>query len=133
LVDESLAVISERGAVVALQPSGQPQQIAAGQGLILGQDGTLIRATAAKIMQQLDALPQGPEMRRQFAALDGVSQDMAVTVIMLSTPEAAEKLLAQLENLPPPAQTAPQLVFGTAYTPPTGGGGGGLPCGASCN
>lgn len=133
LVDGSLAVISERGAVVALQPSGQPQQIAAGQGLILGQDGTLIRDTAAKIVQQLDALPQGPEMRKQFAALDSVSQDMAVTVIMLSAPEAAEKLLVQLENLPPPEQAAPQLLFGTAYTPPTGAGGGGLPCGASCN
>lgn len=133
VVDGSLAVISARGAAVALQPSGKPQQIAAGQGLILGQDGALIHDTAAKIMQHLDALPQGPEMRKQFAALDSVSQDMAVTVIMLSTPEAADKLLVQLENLPPPAQAAPQLVFGTAYTPPTGGGGGGLPCGASCN
>lgn len=133
LVDGSLAVISERGVVVALQPSGQPQQIAAGQGLIVGQDGTLIHGTAAKIVQQLDALPQGAEMRKQFAALDSVSQDMAVTVIMLSTPEAAEELLAQLENLPPPAQAAPQLELGAATTPPTGAAGGGLPCGASCN
>jgi len=107
--------------------------VAAGQGLILAPDGTLIRDTAVKIVQQLEALPQGPEMRKQFAALDSVSQNMAVTVIMLSTPEAAEKLLVQLENLPPPEQAAPQLEFGTAYTPPTGAGGGGLPCGASCN
>ncbi len=131
----SMAMTVDRGSAVVYLPSGQPQQIAAGQGLILGQDGTLIRDTAAKIVQQLDAVPQGPEMRKQFAALDGVSQNMALTVIMLSTPGAAEKLLAQIEALPPPAeasaQTLPDSV--TAITPPTGAGGGGLPCGASCN
>ena len=131
--DGSVAATVERGGVTVFLPSGQPQPITAGQGLILAPDGTLVRDTAAKIVQQLDSLPQGQEMRKQFAALESVGQDMAVTVIMLSTPEVADKLLVQLENLPPPEQVAPQPELGAATTPPTGAGGGGLPCGASCN
>ena len=135
LVGTSMAMTVERGSVVAFLPSGQPQPIAAGQGMILGQDGTVIRGTAAQIVQQLGTLPQGPQMQQQFAALQGMSQGIAQTVITLSTPASAEQLLAQLENLPPPEQSAapqpPEL--GTANTPPTGAGGGGPPCGASCN
>jgi hypothetical protein len=133
--DGSVAATVERGGVTVFLPTGQPQPVTAGQGLILAPDGTLIRDTAAKIVQHLNALPQGQEMQKQFAALDGVGESMAVTVIMLSTPEAAEKLLAQIEALPPPAEAPAQPLpaLATAITPPTGAGGGGLPCGASCN
>ena len=129
----SMAMTVERGSVVAFLPSGQTQAVATGQGLMLSADGAVVRGTAAQIVQQLGTLPQGLQMQQQFAALQAMSESIAQMVITLSIPASAEQLLAQLDSLSPPEQVAPQPELGAATTPPTGAGGGGLPCGASCN
>jgi len=129
----SMAMTVERGSVVAFLPSGQTQAVATGQGLMLSADGAVVRGTAAQIVRQLGTLPQGLQMQQQFAALQVMSETIAQMVITLSIPASAEQLLAQLDDLSPPEQVAPQLELGAATTPPTGAGGGGLPCGASCN
>jgi hypothetical protein len=123
-----VAMTVERGSVVAFLPSGPPRPVAAGQGLFLAQDGAVVRGTAAQIVQQL-----GTQMQQQFAALQGFSQSVAQTVITLSIPASVRQLFAQLDNLPPPGDIAAAPQSGTASTPSTGAGGGGLPCSASCN
>jgi hypothetical protein len=73
-------------------------------------------------------------MQQQFAALVGASQNMELTILMLSNPLTAQELLAPFENLPPgevPELAVPPLTPGG--TPPTSAGGGGPPCSASCN
>lgn len=130
----SMAMTVQRGSVVAFLPSGQTQAVATGQGLMLSADGAVVRGTAAQIVQQLGTLPQGLQMQQQFAALQAMSESVAQMVITLSIPASAEQLLAQLDSLSPPGDLAQVLPeYGAATTPPTGAGGGGLPCGASCN
>ena len=130
----TMAVTVERGSVVVSLPSGPPQSVAAGQGLFFAQDGTVVSGTTAEILQQLGALPQGLQMQQQFAALEGASQGIAVTVAMLSNTATAQELLAPLGKLPPEEVLILQMPqLNTASTPPTGAGGGGLPCTASCN
>jgi hypothetical protein len=123
-----VAMTVERGNVVAFLPSGPPQPVAAGQGLFLAPDGAVVRGTAAQIVQQL-----GTQMQQQFAALQAFSQSIAQTVITLSIPALAQLLFGQIDNLPPPGDIAAAPDSGTTSTPSTGAGGGGLPCGASCN
>ena len=132
----SVALTVEQGSVVAFLPSSQQQSVAAGEGLIFGQDGAVFRGTTDQILQRIGTLPLGEQMRQEFAALQAMGQSIALTVIMLSIPESAQQLLSDLENLPPPGEIAldlPPPVFSTANTPATGGGGGGTPCAASCN
>jgi len=126
------AVTVEGGSMVAFLPSGVPLQITAGQGLVLGQNGAVTRGTAAQIVQQASALPQGPKMKQQFAALQGDSQNIAQTEAALASPASAQQLSALFECLPPPGDIA-LPVIAAATTPPTGAAGGGLPCTASCN
>lgn len=129
-----VAITVERGSVTAFLPSGPPQPVAAGQGLLFVQDRAVVRGTSAQIVQQLGALPQGAQMQRRFAALQGMNDSIAQMVLTLSTPALADQLLAPLDSLPPPGDLAQGLPeYGAAATPPTGASGGGLPCGASCN
>lgn len=127
----AMAVTVDRGSVVVFLPSGQQQQIAAGQGLFFGQDGTMVAGPTAKIVQELASLPLSD--RKEFAELEDAGKNIAVTVFMLSDPGAAQALLSPLDSLPPPGDIAAAPETGITSTPPTGAGGGGLPCSASCN
>lgn len=153
----SVAVTVQEGRVVVFLPSGQPQQLSAGQGMYLGEDGALHRGTTAQLLQLLGQLAQGLAMQTQLADLQGYGQKIVQTIITLATvtsalkdesslaqaiaqKTAAAEILKQLENLPPTGTTpttqlpsTPPPTFGVAATPATGGGGGGTPCAASCN
>jgi FecR protein len=151
----SVAVTVQEGRVVVYLPSGQPQQLSAGQGMYLGEDGALRRGTTAQLMQLLGQLAQGLELQKQFSDLQGYSQKIVQTIVTVATvtsalkddsllaqataeKTAAAEILKQLESLPPTGSTSeppppPAPTFGVAGTPATGGGGGGTPCAASCN
>jgi hypothetical protein len=131
-----VAITVERGSVTTFLPSGQPQPIQAGQGLLLAANGNVTRGTTAQVMQQLATQPQGLQMQQQFAGLQAMSKNLADLVLTLSTPSAAQELLAQLDNLPPPGQVQsdpPPPVFNASGTPGTSASSGGTPCSASCN
>ncbi|HLX80721.1 MAG TPA: FecR domain-containing protein [Burkholderiales bacterium] len=151
----AVAVTVQDGRVVAYLPSGQPQQLSAGQGMYLSEDGVLRSDTTAHLLQLLGQFAQGQDMQQQLADLTGYNQKIVQTIITMAAvtsalkgdstldeataqKTAAAEILKQLESLPPPGTinqppppSAPAV--GVAGTPATGGGGGGLPCAASCN
>lgn len=149
------AVTVQEGRVAVMLPAGPQQQIGAGQGLYIGQDGTVRRGDTAQILQFLGQVSQGAEMQKQLAELQRFGPKITQTVITLATvtstikdPASAEtataeqvaaaEILKQLDSLPAPGSTAPPAPApsssgGGGGTPSTGGGGGGTPCSASCN
>ena len=131
-----VAVTVQQGQVQVLLPSGAPQQVGAGQGMYVDQDGAVSRGTTGQIVQQLGATSQGLNIQKQFATLQGYEQKIVQTVVTLAavtsglkdpqaTPAAlaaAEKfaeleILKQLGSLPAtaaitsPAQPSPDPVL----------------------
>ena len=143
-----VAVVVQEGRVEVRLPTGQPQEISAGQGMYMGLDGSVRRGAIGQIIQQLSQSPQGADAEKQLAVLQGFSQKLAQTVITLATVTSAVKnleasesaqrfvenalaaeILKQLASLPPTAQVSspqstPPLVILIVITPQTGAGGG---------
>lgn len=130
------------GRVVLTLPSGQGIVVASGQGVYVQPNGAIQQGSIEKISAQVGQTAAGRQIVEQIDTMQSYAfpQSKQLTVITLATPEAlrasdnAERLAAAaIEALPPPGETQPPLATATPVTAPTGAGGGGTPCGASCN
>jgi hypothetical protein len=110
-----VSVTVQEGSAMVLSPSGQPQQLAAGQGMFLGSDGSVRRGSAGQMASLLGQSADGKEMLRQLASLQGAGDLIQQTVITLAS------LLPTDEVLSAPAFST----SATAGTAGTGSGGGG--------
>lgn len=154
-LEGAVAISVEDGRLDVKLPSGQTQQVNAGQTLFISQTGELSLGTKDKMLdvignsalgreivaQLLAAQSYGPAIQQAQSAMANVTaalkagKDPSVALTLVTgDPAAALALLKQLENLPAPGATTPTIPSGPAAgTPSTGGGGGGTPCAASCN
>ena len=110
-----VSVTVQEGRAVVLSPSGQPQQLDAGQGLFLGTDGSVRRGNAGQLAALLGQSADGKEILKQMASLQGTTDTIQQTVITLASLLPTDEVLA-----------APALgTQTTAGTAGTGSGGGG--------
>lgn len=146
-VSGAIAVSVQVGRLEVHLPSGQVLAVNAGQTLMLSQDGKPELEQTAVMMLSLSRSALGLQIQSQLAESQSFTQVIAEAQAAMATVNAAlkdpanaqnsvtQEMLAQLEALPSPGQTAapdsPSLP--PATTPSSGAGGGGTPCGASCN
>jgi len=146
----AIAVAVQSGQLSVRLPDGSVLQVAAGQTLMMRQDGKAAVDTTAAMMQSLGDSSLGQQMRSAIAESQSFSQAVAEAQVQMATVNAALKdpalaasnpavqelvAMLQLESLPSTAQiaAAQQPENATPTTPATGAGGGGTPCSASCN
>ena len=91
-------------------------------------------------MTQVGLIADGKQIVEQIDAMQSFAfpQSKQLTVITLATPEAVRTseqsiVAAAVEELPPLGEVLPSLATSPPTTAPSGAGGGGTPCGASCN
>ena len=134
-----------KGRVVLTLPSGQGIVLASGQGVYVHPNGAVQQGSAEQISTQVAQSADGRQIVEQMDAMQSFAfpQRNQQTVITLATPQSmpgtmtdqgtAGLAAAAIEALPPPGETARPLATATPTTAATGAGGGGTPCGASCN
>jgi hypothetical protein len=128
-----------QGRVVLTLPNGQGILLASGQGVYVQPNGTVQQGSAADVSALVGQTADGKQIVEQLDAMQSFAfpQRNQQTVITLATPLAGtsieQETAAAIEALPPPAETLPPLETSTPITAATGAGGGGTPCGASCN
>ena len=146
-LEGAIAVTVTVGRLEVRLPNGTVLQVLAGQTLMLSQDGKPELEQTAVMMLSLSRSALGLQIQSQLAESQSFTQVIAEAQAAMATVNAAlkdpanaqnsvtQEMLAQLEALPSPGQTAapdsPSLP--PATTPSSGAGGGGTPCGASCN
>jgi hypothetical protein len=141
----STMVTVTQGRVVLTLPTGQGIVVASGQGVFVQSNGAVQQGSAAQLLAQVGQTPDGKQIVEQMDTMQSFAfpQRNQQTVITLATPQTtpgtatdtgAEGLVAaSIEALPPPGEVLQPLATSTLPTSATGGGGGGTPCGASCN
>ncbi len=141
----AIAVSVQVGRLEVHLPSGQVLQVNAGQTLMLSQDGKSELEQTAVMMQSLSRSALGLQIQSQLAESLGFTQVIAEAQAAMAIVNAALKdpanapnpamleILALLESLPSPGEIAPDAPTLPPATTPSGAGGGGTPCGASCN
>jgi len=147
----AIAVAVQSGQLSVRLPDGSVIQVAAGQTLMMRQDGKAEVDTTAAMMQSLGESSLGQQIRGALAESQSFNQEIAAAQVQMAAvnaalkdPAAAANLGAEekemlatlmLESLPATAQiaAAQQPDNNTTPTPATGAGGGGSPCAASCN
>src|SRR6185436_9011080 len=136
----AIAVTVQTGQLSVRLPDGSLIQVAAGQTLMLSQDGKPQLDTTAKMMQTLGESTLGKQIQSQLMESQNFSKDIAAAQVQMAAvnaalkdPAAAAKLaasdkqvLAMLEDLPPTGDvSAPQQPENTTTnTPATGAGAG---------
>jgi len=111
-----VSVVVQEGRAVILTPAGQPQEIAAGQGMYLGADGAVRRGDASQMADVIGQSSEGKEILKLLAALQDSTQTIKQTVIVLAALIGSEPTA---DILSAPATTTTT----TAGTAGTGGGG----------
>lgn len=144
----SLAITLQGGRATVNPPVGEAREIGVGQGLSMGQSGSIASGPAAQILQAVGQLPGGANLLQQMSDLQGFSQkilftsataasitaalknsESIATARMTSGDALAEEILKQLASLSPPASTLAlaQVLLPAFLTPPTGAGGSSRP------
>lgn len=137
----STMVTVTQGRVVLTLPTGQGIVLASGQGVFVQPDGGIQQGSISQIMTQVALTADGKQIVEQIDAMQTFAfpQGNQQTVITLATPETplaanqAAQAAAALDALPPTDDVFPPLATLSPTTAPPGSGGGGTPCGASCN
>jgi hypothetical protein len=112
-----VSVVVQEGRAIILMPAGQPQEIAAGQGMYLGADGAVRRGNASQMADVVGQSAEGKEILKLLASLQDATQTIKQTVIVLAAligDEATADILS-----------APTTTTTTAGAAGLGGGGGG--------
>ena len=128
-----------QGQVALTLPNGQGIVMTSGQGVYVQPNGAIQQGSVEQVLTQIIQTPGGKQIVEQMESMQSfeLPQRNRHTVITLAAPQAAlspdQATLASatIEALPPPGEV--NLATTTPITAPTGGGGGGTPCGASCN
>jgi hypothetical protein len=137
----AIAVSVQAGQLAVRLPDGSLIQVAAGQTLVLSQDGKPQLDTTAKMMQTLGESTLGKQIQSQLMESQNFTKDVAAAQVQMAAVNAALKdpvvasklaapdkqILAMLEDLPPTGDVAaPQQPENTTTsTPATGAGAGG--------
>lgn len=149
----AIAVSVQTGQLSVRLPDGSVIQVAAGQTLMMQQDGKPQLDTTARMMQSLGESSLGQQIRAQLVESQSFSQVIAAAQVQMAAVNAALKnpaaaanlaaqekqILAMLEDLPPTGEVAAaqQPENPATNTPATGAaggaGGGGTPRPASPN
>ena len=148
-----------QGRVVLTLPTGQGILLSSGQGVYVQPNGTVQQGNVAQILTQAAQTTEGRQIVDQMDSMQAYvfPQRNQQTIITLATPGSVESTttsasapvqpLASVStstSSDPSALTLPQdptattevfppLATTTTITAATGAGGGGTPCGASCN
>jgi len=153
----AVAISVEEGRLNVTLPSGQTQQVNAGQTLVVSQSGIAELGDTSKMLDALRSSVLGQAIASQLAAAQSYGPAIAQAQAAMASVTAAIKagqdpllalakaagdpalaqaflFLQQLDNQPAPGDIALQPPSApSASTPSTGAGGGGTPCAASCN
>jgi ferric-dicitrate binding protein FerR (iron transport regulator) len=124
LENTNTMVTVTQGRVALRQPNGQDVLLGSGQGYYMPPSGGALQGDADRIYAQIGQTADGQQIVDWLEAMQAFefSQRNRRTVITLATP-----------YFPPVVLALPTLETFTPMTAPTGAGGGGTPCGASCN
>ena len=138
-----------QGQVSLTLPSGQSMQVAAGQAAMVEANGAVRQGSAAQIASLANQSADGRSMVEQMVLMQSYAfaqRDQQTSIILATvtqTGNGAKPTAPMAPTAPtqptvvPPASQPPVLdlppIGVPIGTPPTGSGGGGTPCAASCN
>ena len=135
--DTSMVSVTQGRATLTL-PGGRTILLASGQSLYVQPNGAIQQGSFDEILSQISQTPGGRQIVSQMESMQSFTlpQRLQQTVITLASPQSVlgpelALVAAGIDALEPPG--AIELATTTPITAPTGGGGGGTPCGASCN
>jgi len=121
--DSATMITVTQGQLVLWPSSGKGILLASGNGMYVDPNGKFLQGGIEQIFSQVGQTTDGKQIVEWLDAMQSFefSQRNRRTVITLAAPGTFD-----IPDLPPPAT-------GTTVTAATGAGGGGTPCGASCN
>jgi hypothetical protein len=114
------------GSVVLTLPTGEGITVSSGQGAFVQASGAVQQGAMNQIANQVGQTPDGKQVLEQLDSLLAYVFPQNQTIITLATPAAPALPDEPTSSIDPP-------VTGPTTTAPTGAGGGGTPCAASCN